>query len=101
MYFKNNYNIDIMDDREQLYLGTHTVDANINDTRSYPAGRKQANNVVNIRPYKYFYSDNKEKVNGILTNIGVYVPVLSTNVENLKIDKIVNYFDIFYAVSFV
>ena len=38
----------IRDEREAIYLGTKTVDGNINNTRGNGGKRKQANNVVNI-----------------------------------------------------
>lgn len=42
---KNAYDLDIMDVREQLFLGTHKVDGNIN---SQERPSKMSNNVINI-----------------------------------------------------
>jgi len=39
---------ELMDDREKIYIGTHGVDSDVNDTHVNPNGRKKANNVVNI-----------------------------------------------------
>lgn len=38
----------IRDEREMIYMGTHDVDGNINNTRSQSTKRKKANNVVNM-----------------------------------------------------
>lgn len=47
---KANYDaqLDLMDEREQIYLGTHKTDANVNNYSSPSGGRKLANNVRNI-----------------------------------------------------
>lgn len=42
------YNTTIMDEREALYLGTRTIDPNINNSSVSATNRKKANNVYNI-----------------------------------------------------
>lgn len=45
---KSSYDVSIMDEREKLFIGTHEVDPNANNTTTPIGGRKLANNVVNV-----------------------------------------------------
>jgi hypothetical protein len=44
----NGTNLTIRDEREMIYLGTSSVDANVNSTNLQNGKRKKANNVVNL-----------------------------------------------------
>lgn len=45
---KSNYDITLMDEREELYFGTHEVDDHVNSKVTKPNGKPKANNVVNM-----------------------------------------------------
>lgn len=45
---RSQYDISLMDDREKLYVGTHGVDDDVNQSVYSPNGGKKANNVINV-----------------------------------------------------
>ena len=45
---KGNYSIDLMDEREEIYLGTHEVDDDVNNATPRANTKRKANNVVNM-----------------------------------------------------
>ncbi len=48
---------------------------------------------IEILPFKYFY-DNKKNIIGILTNIGIYIPVKPTQYYEKEVNKLINYLEI-------
>ncbi len=48
---------------------------------------------LEILPLKYFYN-NEKYINGILTNLGIYIPIKPTKYNEKEVNKLINYLEI-------
>ncbi len=101
IYLKNNLFVPIYPenstDLKNKIISYYELDEenllNLIDTlQNYYLLEERTGGRINIRPYQYFYN-NKNNINGFLSNTGIYLPVKETKI-NKKIKEQLNFYEI-------